>query len=1064
MTDDYNETDFDIPDLDEKSNSQIPAILQLVNLAYEYISRDKVNKLRESKSKYIFQEIAFNAIRKINSDDISDKSIKDKIFELENVNMSDGVIKASEDIFSKLISGESVSEIIDGKNVSPQMKFIDFENPTNNKFHVVCEYEIEESHNRRPDIVLFINGIPIAVIENKKASVDVGEAVTQMIRNQGKKQTPKFFLFPQILIACNVREIKYGTMLTPYEFWSVWKEKDANQEEYERNVYKSIDVHTSQKVVTKVNYDLVKTDGFVGERTINEQDKGIYSLLRPERLLELIHGFIIYDNNVKKIARYQQYFAIKKVLKRVDHIQDNGKRKSGLIWHTQGSGKSLTMVMLVKALIEQKNIVLPRIVVVTDRKDLDKQIRDTFEACNVKKGVIQANNGQELLDLIKEKDLRVITTLIHKFESSKGKRDFIDNDPNVFILIDEAHRTQGGLANIELNKTLPKACQIAFTGTPLMSNEKSSINKFGGLIDSYTISEAEEDEAVLPLIYQARYVEQSVQQNILDKFYERATKELTEEQRKDLEKKFTSSKIIEQTSQRIEFIASDIIEHYSEFESTGLKAQVVAPSKYAAVMFKKAFNMLGFTESEVIISDVNSTDENDDRLPEHKKIVADFIDELKHEYGASLEAREKNVIKDFKDNPDGCKIIIVVDKLLTGFDAPRNTFLYLAKELKQHNLLQAIARVNRLFNGDIGKEAKTNGIIIDYSKNAQNLKKALELFSHYDIEDIKRALLDTDEKIAELDSIYQEIHSMFNNVKNKDDAQEYINKISCDVEMTEEFNKLVNSFIKVFSVCRGLNDFFDKVDDNKIERYALDMKKFIEIKKIVLAMNADTVDFSKYEDQIRRILNKYVSAEDVTILSKPINLSDIQEFNQFIEDANNGLSDKSKAEAIAAQTQKTISENWEKDPDFYKKFGQKVKELIAKLRDAKREDLYALLNEAKVYQRKVKDYEDNDIPSDIKEKKELHPIYRSIKKHIYSNTVSEELLSKIVQEIYSIVESKKIVDWDKNIEVEREVRNSLEDYLFDQVQDEYGVDLSIEKIESIVDDTWALAIKNKNEK
>jgi type I restriction enzyme, R subunit len=1057
----YNDTDYNLPDFDEASSSQIPAIIQLINIGYTYLSREGVRTMRESNSKYILKDIAFEAVRKINSSEVSDKSIRDAIFDLENINMSDGVYKASEDVFSKLISGVSVSEIIEGKNVSPQMRFIDFENPINNSFHVTCEFELEEGHSRRPDIVLFVNGIPFAVIENKKPSVDVSEAVTQMLKNQGKEQTPKFFLFPQILVACNVREIKYATMLTPFEFWALWKEKETNIEEYENAVSLSINTKVDQDVENQVSYDLTRFNkSFSGGRQITEQDKGIYSLLNPERLLELVHGFIIYDNHIKKIARYQQYFAIKKIIKRIESGDTSDKRDGGLVWHTQGSGKSLTMVMLVKSIIEQKSIELPRIIVVTDRKDLDKQIRDTFEACNIKKGVIQANSGRDLMKLIKEKDLRVLTTLIHKFESSKEFRDFVDEDRNIFILIDEAHRSQGGFANIELNKTLPKACQIAFTGTPLMKSEKSIISKFGGLIDAYTISEAEKDGAVLPLIYQARYVEQTVQQNILDKFYERATKDLTEEQRKDLEKKFTSSKIIEQTSQRIEFIAYDIINHFDEFVDTGLKAQVVAPSKYAAVMFKKAFDMAGFMSTEVIISDVSANDEEDDKLPEHKKIVAQFLEGEKHKHG-SLDTREKSIIKDFKENPEGCKILIVVDKLLTGFDAPRNTFLYLAKELKEHNLLQAIARVNRLFNGDKGKEAKTNGIIIDYSKNAKNLKKALELFTHYDPEDIERALLDTDEKIRELEGIYQDIFSLFNSVKNKKDTQEYVDSISGNLEKRENFYEMVNSFIKTFSVCRALHDFPEKFDSKKMEQYILDMKGFIEIKKIVKSINAETVDFSKYEDQIRRILNKYVSAEDVSILSKPINLSDTQEFNQFIEDEEKGLSNRSKAEAIAAQTRKVIKENWEKDPDFYKKFGEKIRDLIAQLREAKHEDLWSLLGKAKEYQQKVKDYEDNDIPDRIKSDKDLHPYYRNLKHHQQKHNLSEDQLSEIVKMIHTIISNKKIVDWYRNVEIERKVRDEIEDYLFDEVKDNQGIPLSVVDIDNIVSESWNLAIKNR---
>lgn len=689
--------------------SQIPALLEFVNLGYTYISRAKITKLRENTSQYILRKIAFKALREINDNNISDKSIHDAVFDMENnIDMGMGALPASREIFSLLMAGRSVSELVGGRRTSPQIKFIDFKNPEKNHFHVCAEFELSEGHDRRPDIVLFVNGIPFAVIENKKESVKVSDAVAQMVRNQGRNETPKFFFFPQILLATNVRELKYGTMLTPQKFYSHWKEKDSNQEMCDAEVSDIINKSVKHNVVKQIAKDLIRGNYVQAKsRSVTNQDRGIYSLLKQDRLIDLTRNFILYDNNIKKIARYPQYFAIKKTLKRLKTFDKSGRRQGGLIWHTQGTGKSLTMVMFVKCLIDDPEIILPRVIVVTDRRDLDKQISDTFAACNIKKDVKRAVSAAELLRLIREKDQRVITALIHKFEASREKRDFEDEDANVFILIDEAHRTQGGKGNIELNFVLPKACQIGFTGTPLMKREKSSERKFGGIIDAYTISEAEADGVVLPLIYQPRFVEQTVQKVLLDEFYNQITQDLTETQKKDLQQKFNSSQIIEETSQRIETIALDILKHYEKFLNTGLKAQVVAPSKYAAVMFQEAFKLQEKVQAEVIISDTADKEE-DDQLPEHKKIVAEWINKEKHKHG-SLETREKNLIRDFKENPEGVRILIVVDKLLTGFDAPRNTFLYLAKQLKDHNLLQAIARVNRLFYGDEKREVKANG-------------------------------------------------------------------------------------------------------------------------------------------------------------------------------------------------------------------------------------------------------------------------------------------------------------------------------------------------------------------
>lgn len=1050
----------ELPDFDEASSSQIPALLQLINLGYDYIPRNEVNNHRESKSQYILHDIAKKALRDINEDIISDKSIDEALYALEKTKLDDGMIKASEDVYSNLLGGVSVPEIIDGKKTSPQLKFIDWQEPQNNVYHVVAEFEIEEDQNRRPDIVLFVNGIPFAVIECKKASVPVDEAVYQMIRNQKFAQTPKFFLFPQILIATNINEIKYGTMQTPFEFYSVWKEKDAPAD-YETKVLENINKPIDDITVSQVCKDLRRKDYvYHTKESLSAQDLGIYALLSPSRLLDLVRNFIIYDNGIKKITRYQQYFAIKKTLQKIKNFDENGRRRGGLIWHTQGSGKSLTMVMLVKNLIEEvKN---PRVIVVTDRTDLDIQIRDTFATCNIKKGVVQATSCKNLLELIKHNPQDVITTLVHKFDKPT---DFVDDDNNIFVLIDEAHRTQSGDANMMMNKILPSACQIAFTGTPLMKkvpdrlvgkemSKSQSIEKFGGLIDEYTISEAEKDGAVLPLIYQGRFVDQKIDE-IADKFYERLAGRFSESERKDFAKKCISSSVLEETSQRIEMIALDVNDHFvKNFQNTGLKGQLVAPSKYAAVMFKQALDLLGEIRAEVIISDTLADEGKDDTLSEHKKIVTDYMTKQKHLYG-SLESREKQIIRDYKKNPDGCELLIVVDKLLTGFDAPCDTVLYLAKQLKDHNLLQAIARVNRVYDGADGKQSKTAGLIVDYSKNAKNLKSALELFSHYDPQDIDRALLDTDSQINLLNSIYDRLHAAFKDIKDKQNTNDYVEYLKNNEKVREDFYNDVNKFIKQFSVCYSLYDFHNKMDTNKLLEYKKDLKRFVEIKKTTQLSLAEKVDFSKYKDQIMKLLDKYVTAKDVEILSKEINLSDMREFNQYIEDDKNGLSDKSKADAILAQTKKVIKERYEQDEAFYGKFSELIDKILQELKQAKKEDLAALLAQAKECQKSVTEYEDSDIPEKLRKNKIYHPFYRNIRKFFKSD---EKDYSQIVEDIVQIIKAHKIVDFQNNTSVKREIFFAIEDYLFDEVDEK----LSADTIEQIVNTAWNLAVQNKD--
>lgn len=1053
-------THYILPDFDEASSSQIPAILQLINLGYDYIPRNEVNNHRESKSQYILHDIAKKALRNINEDIISDKSIDEALYALEKTKLDDGMVKASEDVYSNLLGGVSVPEIINGKKTSPQLRFIDWQNPKNNVYHVITEFEIEEDQNRRPDIVLFVNGIPFAVIECKKASVPVDEAVYQMIRNQKFAQAPKFFLFPQILITTNINEIKYGTMQTPFEFYSIWKEKDVSVD-YETKVLENTNKPIAKNTVLQVCQDLRRKDYIHHAReTLSAQDLGIYALLSPARLLDLVRNFVIYDNGIKKITRYQQYFAIKKTLQKIKNFDENGKRRGGLIWHTQGSGKSLTMVMLVKNLIEEvKN---PRVIVVTDRTDLDIQIRDTFAACNIKKGVVQATSCKNLLELIEHNPQDVITTLVHKFDKPT---DFVDDDNNIFVLIDEAHRTQSGDANMMMNKILPRACQIAFTGTPLMKkvsdrlvgkemSKSQSIEKFGGLIDEYTISEAEKDGAILPLIYQGRFVDQKIDE-IADKFYERLAGRFSESERKDFAKKCISSSVLEETSQRIEMIALDVNDHFvKNFQNTGLKGQLVAPSKYAAVMFKQALDLLGEIRAEVIISDTLADEGKDDTLSEHKKIVTDYMAKQKHLYG-SLESREKQIIRDYKKNPEGCELLIVVDKLLTGFDAPCDTVLYLAKQLKDHNLLQAIARVNRVYDGADGKQSKTAGLIVDYSKNAKNLKSALELFSHYDPQDIDRALLDTDSQINLLNNIYNRLHTTFKDIKDKQNTNDYVEYLKNNEKIREDFYSNVNKFIRQFSVCYSLYDFHSKMDTDKLLEYKKDLKRFVEIKKTTQLSLAEKVDFSKYKDQIMKLLDKYVTAKDVEVLSKEISLSDMREFNQYIEDDKNGLSDKSKADAILAQTKKVIKERYEQDEAFYGKFSELIDKILQELKQAKKEDLAALLTQAKKCQKAVTDYVDSDIPEKLRGNKIYHPFYRNIKKFFKSN---ENNYSQIVKDIVQIIKAHKIVDFQNNTSVKRDIFFAIEDYLFDEVNEK----LSADTIEQIANTAWNLAVQNKD--
>lgn len=1041
-----------LPFTNEKCTSQMEALLQLINLGYIYLSPAEAMKYREyNTSKYILEDIAFQAMRKINSDKVSDKSIRDRIADLQRVNLNDGNISASNAIYNSLIQGESTEDYFNGKKNSGHVKTIDWENVENNIFHITVEYTVSEEKNRRIDIVIFINGIPIAIIENKKPSVLVDEAINQIIHNSTEKNAPRFYLYPQIYIAANVTNLKYGTYKTPSGYYNIWKEKYVD-DNYNQNIMQSINNKIDNDVFNKIKDSLNCADykQMIKEKP-SVQDIGIYGILRKERLIDIVKNFILYDNGIKKICRYNQYFAVRKTFETIQTYNKDNIRNGGLIWHTQGSGKSLTMVLLAKLIFEI--IPCPRIIIVTDRIDLDDQIKTTFINNKLKAKIQKASSGQDLINKIKAKELNtIITTLVHKFNIT----EHIDNDNNVFIFVDEAHRTQYGLNADTMRAVLSKACIIGFTGTPLLSATKSkTIEKFGSIIDSYKMKEAEEDGAIVRLIYQGRFSAQHIDPKA-NKLYERITARLTGEQKADFLKKYLSSALMQETGQYIDMIGIDIAEHFlKSFQGTGLKGQIVAPSKYAAIYFQKWFELnVPELKTATIISDQKTGIDEDDT---NKKTVEDYLNQIKADIG-SLNKYETEIIKQFKKQYDGVEIIIVVDKLLTGFDAPRNTVLYLTKQLKDHNLMQAIARVNRVFDGDAYSQQKYAGLIIDYSANARNLKNAMALFNSYDLKDVEGMIDDPDTLIEELAAIYSKIYNTFASIKAKDDINSYIEflKDSNNTIIREKFYNAVNECIKAFDMCQAMPDFHKKVDINQIKQYKDDLKKFMDIKKATKISMAEAVDFAKYKAQISKILDDYLSADEVQVLTKEIDISNVEEFNTYISNKKTGLSKKSQADAIIAQTDKIIKENYEKDPKFYGKFTDIINIIIEKIKQTKEEDIDALLNRLIDIQTQVDTYNDTSekIPKEIANNKGTHAYYRLLKDKL---KLSDDIIANITLYIYNLIENNKKVDFYKNDRIKNTVIGSIEDYFCDEI--DTGLDYY--EISTLAEQIWNTAVANK---
>ena len=556
------------------------------------------------------------------------------------------------------------------------------------------------------------------------------------------------------------------------------------------------------------------------------------------------------------------------------------RRQGGVIWQTQGSGKSLTMVMLARALAMEPDIQNPRIVLVTDRVDLDEQLKSTFAACGMEPK--KANTGKHLLELIGDSKASIVTTIINKFDTGLKVRDFKDPSTEVFLLVDESHRSQYGEMATRMRRMFPNACYLGFTGTPLMKTERSTFEKFGGLIENavYAIDQAVKDGAVVPLLYEGRFVERDVNRDGIDKWFDRVSQGLSNEQKADLKCKFSRNMELSQTEQTIRCIAYDVSTHYRDnFQGTGFKAQLVAPSKRAALQFKQALDDLGVVAAEVIISGPDEREGYEEVNDDPREEVQRFWKKMMQRYGNERDYN-KNIIEAFKKRDDP-KILIVVDKLLTGFDAPRNTVLYLSKKLAGHNLLQAIARVNRV------EEGKEHGIIIDYAGVLGELDQALTQYSAlegFDEDDVKAAVTAVRTDIEALPQRHAELLDIFKDVPNKLDEQA-LERHLADVARRELFYERLAAFASVLATALASVDYRnDPKNELRIATYKRDLRLYQNLRTAIRKRYREEIDFKVYEARIRKLLDTHIHAHEVTTLTPAVNIFDERAFKEVVSE------------------------------------------------------------------------------------------------------------------------------------------------------------------------------------
>lgn len=1054
------------PSFIEDHISQIPALQLLQNLGYTYLSPEEVLKERQDKlSNVILEDILEQQLMKINEINFKGKvypfspaSIRGAIDAIKNVPMFDGLVTTNSKIYDLLTLGKSFEESIGNDRKSFTINYIDWNNIENNVFHVAEEFEVNRTSSDkkyRPDIVLFVNGIPLCIIECKRPDIKepLEEAKSQHLRNQQEDGIPHLYKYSQILLALTSNKVQYATTGTPRKFWATWKEQKLKESNLQELVNKPLSDEQKDKLFAdrfkyvRKYFDNIEAEG----RLVTEQDKLLYSLCQPQRLLELMYKYIVYDAGIKKIARYQQYFAIQDTLERIKIIRDE-RRQGGVIWHTQGSGKSLTMVMLAKSISLEPEITNPKVIIVTDRIDLDKQISDTFKNCG--KIVKKATSGEDLGNIITENKETIITTVINKFQAALRRKKVIDNSKNIFVLVDESHRSQYGSANALMQKVFPNACYIGFTGTPLMKKEKSTAVKFGGIIGTpYTINQAVDDEAVVPLYYESRLAVQNVTQNSIDKYFDIISRDLTDKQKADLKKKFSTRRILNEAEQKIVNVALDISQHFEhKYKGTGFKGQLTAPSKAIALKYKKYLDELGMVSSEVVISSPDTREGNDDIYKDKTSEVNQFWKRMMDRFGNESEYNAQ-IINQFKNAPEP-EILIVVDKLLTGFDAPKNSVLYIARSLKEHGLLQAIARVNRL------EEGKDYGEIIDYYGLLTELDEALLTYSNigdFDEKDIQDALVSAQEEIKKLPQLHSDLWEIFNGI-NKYDIEAYEQHLKYEDDRDKFYDKL-SQYSKVLQLALGNFKFLEETPERKITTYKNDLKFFLNLRVSLKSRYAESIDRKEYESKIQKLIDTYVTSDEIIQVTEPVDIFDTEKFKAEVEKKQSA---RSKADTIAYRISRTISEKCDDDPIFYKKLSELLKEAIAKyskqiMDEAERlKNDNAYLNRVTEILTMARTRTGDDIPISILNNEVAKAFYGVVFEKIKKYDASKDSAAELALKIDKIILDNQYVDWVKNTDLQNKIINDIEDVLF-EFKDTNKIDITFDDIDFIIEESMKIA-------
>jgi len=847
----------------------------------------------------------------------SDTLAKKAIDELVKAatSLPNGLYEANKEVYKLLRYGVSVREELG--QLKETVWLINWKQPHKNNFAIAEEVTVSGKHTKRPDIVIYVNGIALGVIELKRSKVGVSEGIRQNLDNQKPEFIEKFFTTMQLVLAGNdTQGLRYGTIETSEKYYLQWKE-DADKD-----------------------FDYLI-------------DKHLYLMCQKEKFLELIHDFVVYDKGIKKLCRPNQYFGIKAA-------QDNVLNKQGgIIWHTQGSGKSLTMVWLTKWIRE--NVTDSRVLIITDREELDDQIEKLY--LGVDENIYRTKSGSDLISILNQKSPWLMCSLVHKFgrQSDEGDYDgFIDdlkkNLPtdfkakgDIYVFVDECHRTQSGKLHDAMKMILPDALFIGFTGTPLLKKDKQkSIEVFGSYIGNpYKFDEAVEDGVVLDLLYEARDVEQFVtDQQSIDEWFDAETKGLTDTAKIELKKRWGTMQKVLGSKSRLEKIVFDIIKDFKikpRLSTGDGNAMLVSGSIFQACKYYELFQNAGLKECAIITSydphhsDIKGEETGED-APTDKILKYEVYKKMLK--GKSTEVFEDEVIAKFVKEPAKMKLLIVVDKLLTGFDAPSATYLYIDKNMQDHGLFQAICRVNRVDN-----ESKDYGYIIDYKDLFKSLHKSISdytsgAFDEYDDEDVKGLLADRYEVSKErLETALEAVKAMCEPVHPKDEPN-FIKFFCGDTERPEDLKAteekrvaLYKAVVKLIRAYANIANEMHKVGytEAQSEKIKDDVKYYSDLRETIKQASGDALDFKRFEPSMRQLMDMYLDAKSSKKISDFENKSLVELIVHVSEpqvDYQKTRSREAVAEIIENNVRKVIIEESQTNPKYYEKMSILLGELI----------------------------------------------------------------------------------------------------------------------------------------